>query len=397
MSKAYNIKMQTEGKTAEILVYSTIYGGDWYISEFLYDLAKIVEDKPDKIELRIHCGGGSVFNTYAMVTSLKATGIPIDCYIDGVCASAASILMLCARKIYMAKLSMLMIHNPTSSVEGEAKDMIAAAELLQQIEELSIQAYKERTGLSEEELKAMMGKTTWMTPQKALSLKFIDGIVEAKYVIPEDAITEEDIEKICEEEDDCEQIMQHFKISEYMADNTKTKPPIAQNPPANGNDVWVEMHKDSLALYLQLKNNREDKEVVEQIQQVLNKEKHYLEKISNLEAEIARMKASEFEDTIQMAIEQERITEAEAATYRKVKDINVLREVLNSRPAKLRPSQIFRNVFNANGDNKTMWTYKEWSEKDSSGLAKMEKEDPERYSELYKQEVARLRSEHGLK
>lgn len=393
MSKAYNIKMQTEGKTAEILVYSPIYSGDWYVSEFIRDLAKIVEDKPDKIELRIHCGGGNVFNTYAMVTNLKATGIPIDCYIDGICASAASILMLCARKIYMAKLSMLMIHNPTSSVEGEAKDMIAAAELLQQIEELSIQAYKERTGLSEEELKAMMSKTTWMTPQKALSLKFIDGIVEAKYVIPEDAITEEDIEKICEEEDDCEQIMQHFKISEYMADNTSK-----QTPPANAdNSAWVEQNKEAVLMFSRFREEKDESEAIVQLQMIFDREKEYLEKIKQLEDKVAKMEAAERESIILMAIEQERITPSEANMYRKISDTKLMTEMLEKKPPKLRPSGLIKRAELNGKENRSMWTYQQWCENDYQGLAKMERDDPERFNELYTQEVERKRNKVGMK
>ena len=97
--------------------------------------------------------------------------------IDGIAASAASLIAMAGDNILMSPVSMMMIHNPLTMAIGNADDMQKAAAMLDEVKESIINAYELKTGLSRAKLSHLMDDETWMNAVKAVELGFADGIL----------------------------------------------------------------------------------------------------------------------------------------------------------------------------------------------------------------------------
>lgn len=98
--------------------------------------------------------------------------------IDGIAASAASVIAMAGTKVLMSPTAMMMIHNPATAAFGDHVDMQKAIEMLDEVKESIINAYELRTGLSHAQLSHMMDSTTWMNAKKAIELGFADGLLK---------------------------------------------------------------------------------------------------------------------------------------------------------------------------------------------------------------------------
>lgn len=111
--------------------------------------------------------------------------------IDGIAASAASVIAMAGTKVQMSPVSVMMIHNPLTVAMGDSDEMRRAIQLLDEVKESIINAYEIKTGLSRARLSHLMDGETWMNAKKALELGFCDEILyqpEAKPA-PEDSFT----------------------------------------------------------------------------------------------------------------------------------------------------------------------------------------------------------------
>ena len=97
--------------------------------------------------------------------------------IDGIAASAASVIAMAGAKVYVSPVSMLMIHNPMTVAVGNAADMEKAIEMLSSVKDSIINAYEIKTGLSRARLSHLMDAETWMDANKAVELGFADEIL----------------------------------------------------------------------------------------------------------------------------------------------------------------------------------------------------------------------------
>ena len=100
--------------------------------------------------------------------------------IDGIAASAASVIAMAGTKVLMSPVSLMMIHNPLTVAIGDSEEMKKAIDMLSEVKESIINAYELKTGLSRAKLSHMMDSETWMNAQKALELGFTDGILFQK-------------------------------------------------------------------------------------------------------------------------------------------------------------------------------------------------------------------------
>ena len=98
--------------------------------------------------------------------------------IDGIAASAASVIAMAGDKVLMSPVAMLMIHNPATIAMGDHAEMQKAIDMLTEIKESIINAYVVKTGLSRAKLSRLMDAETWMNAGKAVELGFADGILE---------------------------------------------------------------------------------------------------------------------------------------------------------------------------------------------------------------------------
>ena len=108
--------------------------------------------------------------------------------IDGIAASAASVIAMAGTKVLMSPVSMLMIHNPMTIAFGDSAEMQKAIEMLGSVKDSIINAYEIKTGLSRTKLSHLMDAETWMDAGKAVELGFADAVmtrpVEAKTMAP---------------------------------------------------------------------------------------------------------------------------------------------------------------------------------------------------------------------
>lgn len=131
------------------------------------------------IAVWLNSPGGDVFGASQIYTMLKEYEGKVTVKIDGIAASAASVIAMAGDEIVMSPVAMLMIHNPATIVFGEAADLASGIKLLSEVKESIINAYEQRTGLPRGKISSMMDAETWFSAQKAMELGFADKILYA--------------------------------------------------------------------------------------------------------------------------------------------------------------------------------------------------------------------------
>ena len=98
--------------------------------------------------------------------------------IDGIAASAASVIAMAGTKVLMSPTALMMIHNPLTVAIGDSEEMQKAIDMLSEVKESIINAYEIKTGLSRAKLSHLMDAETWMDANKAVELGFADEIMQ---------------------------------------------------------------------------------------------------------------------------------------------------------------------------------------------------------------------------
>lgn len=176
MRKFWNFTEDDSGRTLRI--EGQISDETWFGDEVTPQLFKndLHAGKGD-ITLWINSPGGDVFaaaQIYNMLMDYKGN---VNVIIDGLAASAASVIAMAGTTVTMSPVAMMMIHNPWTIVQGEAKDMAKVIEMLGEIKESIINAYELRTGLSRAKLSHLMDSESWFNAKKAVELGFADTVL----------------------------------------------------------------------------------------------------------------------------------------------------------------------------------------------------------------------------
>ena len=111
---------------------------------------------------------------YNMLSNYKGK---VTVKIDGIAASAASVIAMAGDTVLVSPVSMLMIHNPATIAWGDHAEMQKAIDMLSEVKESIINAYVLKTGLSRPKLSHLMDAETWMDANKAVELGFADEIM----------------------------------------------------------------------------------------------------------------------------------------------------------------------------------------------------------------------------
>ena len=112
---------------------------------------------------------------YNMLMNYKGN---VTIKIDGIAASAASVIAMAGTKVIMSPVSMMMIHNPATAAFGDSADMQKAIAMLDEVKESIINAYEIKTGLSRAKLSHLMDAETWMDANSAIEMGFADEIMQ---------------------------------------------------------------------------------------------------------------------------------------------------------------------------------------------------------------------------
>lgn len=185
MKKAYS--MQATNGVGTIKIYDDI-GASWWsdgitASGFAKDLAAMGDVQT--LNVHVNSLGGDVVEGAAIYTQIANHPAFTNVYIDGYAMSMASAIAMAGDRIYMVEHGLFMVHKPRSGVWGNATEMRAEADILDQFERTLMKVYVRRTGLSEDEITALLAGEegvdgTYLDAEQARDLGFIDEIVEAK-------------------------------------------------------------------------------------------------------------------------------------------------------------------------------------------------------------------------
>lgn len=180
-NNCYTIRAVAGTDEAELLLYGDIgddYWSDNNAADFAYALNAL---KVSNIKVRINSPGGSVWAAQAMFSSLKNHPANVTVYIDGVAASAATLVAMAGDTIIMPTNAVMMIHNPMISAYGanrnELEQMI---KLLDTARETMIAVYEAHSGQTREKIIELLDAETWLTAAEAKALGFVDEVQDFK-------------------------------------------------------------------------------------------------------------------------------------------------------------------------------------------------------------------------
>lgn len=169
-------KEQTPERT--LFLNGTIADESWFDDDVTPQLFKeeLLSGSGD-ITVWINSPGGdcvAAAQIYNMLMDYKGN---VTVKIDGIAASAASVIAMAGNKVLMSPVSMLMIHNPMTVAMGDSAEMQKAIEMLSEVKESIMNAYEIKTGMSRAKISHLMDAETWMNANKAVELGFADGIL----------------------------------------------------------------------------------------------------------------------------------------------------------------------------------------------------------------------------
>lgn len=179
-TKFWNIMKNEEENSADMILYGTIGSDEWWDDicdkTFKEDIANLGE--VENINLHINSPGGSVFAAVAIANTLKNHKAKVTAYIDGLAASAATIITSACDVVKMPKNALFMIHNPLTWAYGNKQELEKTGILLDKVKDSILETYlakaKDKT---KEELSALMDEEKWFDAEEAKEYGFIDEIV----------------------------------------------------------------------------------------------------------------------------------------------------------------------------------------------------------------------------
>ena len=170
--------VRNEGEKRVLLLDGEISDETWWGDEvtpqmFRSDLNAAEGD----IDLWINSPGGDCYAAAQIYNMLMEYKGNVAVKIDGIAASAASVVAMAGSTVEISPLGMLMIHNPMTVSIGDTHEMERTITFLAEIKESIINAYEIKTGLSRAKISRLMDAETWMNAKKAVELGFADSVL----------------------------------------------------------------------------------------------------------------------------------------------------------------------------------------------------------------------------
>lgn len=218
------VRNEDTGET-ELVFNGAISEDTWFGDEitpamFRNELSKV----NGNLTVWLNSPGGDVFAASQIYTMLKNHKGKVTVKIDGIAASAASVVAMAGDETLIAPTGMIMIHNPATAAFGNKEAMEQAIRLLDEVKESIINAYETKSHLSRAKIAKMMSEETWLNAKKALQLGFVDGILFAKEKQPAEEPEQEDISKETEESDVDEDTDDGSDSDDEPAEENEKKP-----------------------------------------------------------------------------------------------------------------------------------------------------------------------------
>ena len=182
------VKNQETGAEERILELSgTIAEDSWFDDDVTPQIFKDeLNSGTGDITVWINSPGGDCVAAAQIYNMLSNYKDRVTVKIDGIAASAASVIAMAGDTVLVSPVSMLMIHNPATMAWGDHAEMQKAMDMLSEVKESIINAYVLKTGLSRPKLSHLMDAETWMDANKAVELGFADDIMARAKTEPEE-------------------------------------------------------------------------------------------------------------------------------------------------------------------------------------------------------------------
>lgn len=190
----FNQEINEEVVERILELHGTIAEESWFDDDFTPQMFRDeLNAGSGDITVWINSPGGdcvAAAQIYNMLANYKGN---VTVKIDGIAASAASVIAMAGQTVLMSPVSMMMIHNPATVAFGDHTEMEKAIEMLEGVKDSIINAYAIKTGMSRAKLSRLMDAETWMDATKAVELGFADDII-TKNTFPKEERSEEDEE-----------------------------------------------------------------------------------------------------------------------------------------------------------------------------------------------------------
>lgn len=170
------------GDTLELRMYGVI-GSRWDENAVTAtQVSRALKESPNckTILIRMSSPGGAAFEGAAIRSMLAQHSAKVTCEVEGLCASAASIIAMAADTIRMHEGTAMMIHEASTITQGDAQEHRRAMDALTTLNDGMASLYAARSGMGKEECLTLMAAETWLTPEQAVEKKFADEVIKGK-------------------------------------------------------------------------------------------------------------------------------------------------------------------------------------------------------------------------
>ncbi len=173
------------GNAGELFLYGEISDTSWFGDEvtpaqFQKDLAALGDISA--LDIYVNSPGGDIFAGFSIYNILRRHKAGKTVHVDGLAASAASVIAMAGDTIKMPENATLMIHNAWTYTGGGAEDLRRTADELERLNGQIADIYAARTGKDKDEIAAMMSAETWMSGAEAKEAGFADELIENKKI-----------------------------------------------------------------------------------------------------------------------------------------------------------------------------------------------------------------------
>ena len=187
MNKFWNFACNNDG-TRTLYLCGSIADESWFDDDvtpkaFRADLEAGTGD----LVVWINSPGGDCVAAAQIYNMLMDYPHDVTVKVDGLAASAASVIAMAGTKVLMSPVALMMIHNPLTVAIGDTEEMQKAIDMLSEVKESILNAYEIKTGLSRAKLSHLMDAETWMNANKAIELGFADDLL---FTTEDNALTE---------------------------------------------------------------------------------------------------------------------------------------------------------------------------------------------------------------
>ena len=176
--KFWNWAERNENEPRALYLYGSVAEESWWEDDVTPQMFRdeLFADEGD-IVLWINSPGGDCVAASQIYTMLMEYKGNVTVKIDGIAASAASVIAMAGTEVLMAPTAVMMIHNPLTIAIGDSAEMQKAIALLDEVKESIINAYEIKTGLSRSKISHLMDAETWMSANTAIEKGFADGML----------------------------------------------------------------------------------------------------------------------------------------------------------------------------------------------------------------------------